>query len=38
MEIHQALGIDLPILDLTGLAALASRRTLEALAPLVERR
>ena len=38
MEIHQALGIDLPILDLTGLDAPASRHTLEASAPLVERR
>jgi alkanesulfonate monooxygenase SsuD/methylene tetrahydromethanopterin reductase-like flavin-dependent oxidoreductase (luciferase family) len=33
MEIRQVLGIDLPILDLTGLDAPATRRTLEALAP-----
>ena len=32
-EIHQVLGIDLPILDLTGLAAPASREVLSALAP-----
>ena len=38
IEIHQALDIDLPILDLTGLGASASRRTLEAFAPLAQRR
>jgi len=36
LEIRQALGIDLPILDLTGLDALATHRSLEALAPLLE--
>jgi len=36
LEIQQGLGLDLPILDLTGLDARASRRTLEALAPLLE--
>jgi len=33
-EIHRGLGIDLPILDLTGLDAPATRRILDALAPL----
>lgn len=35
-EIHRVLGIDRPILDLTGLDASASRRVLDALAPLAQ--
>jgi len=35
IEIARVHGLDLPILDLTGLDAAASRRTLDALAPLL---